>query len=79
MKESLIVLTNYNKSPLAKYADVTFFTCRKEVAYEGGSLASVVAQSYIADMLCATVFELIGEESSKRSLNAAMAVSDKSI
>ena len=55
----LIVLTNYNKSPLAKYADVTFFTCRKEVAYEGGSLASVVAQSYIADMLCATVLSSI--------------------
>lgn len=75
----LIVLTNYSKSPLAKYADVTFYTCRKEVAYEGGSLASVVAQAYIADMLCATVFEMQGEESSKRSLKAALAVSDKSI
>ncbi|MBQ8374047.1 MAG: MurR/RpiR family transcriptional regulator [Clostridia bacterium] len=75
----LIVLTNYSKSPLAKYADIPFFTCRKEVAYEGGSLASVVAQAYIADMLCAFVFELQGEESGKRSLNAALAVSDKSI
>lgn len=75
----LIVLTNYNKSPLAKYADIAFFTCRKEVAYEGGSLASVVAQSYIVDTLCRSVFELLGEESSKRSLNASMAVSDKSI
>ncbi len=75
----LIVLTNYSKSPLAKYADVTFFTCRKEMAYEGGSLASVAAQAYIADMLCSMVFEILGEESSKRSLKAAIAVSDKAI
>ncbi len=75
----LIVLTNYNKSPLAKYADVTFYTCRKEVVFEGGTLASVVAQSYIADMLCSAVFEMQGEEASGRSLKAALAVSDKSI
>ncbi len=75
----VIVLTSYDKSPLAKYADYAFFTCRKEVAYEGGSLATVVAQSYIVDMLCTAVFESIGEESSRRALNASMAVSDKSI
>ncbi len=75
----LIVLTNYNKSPLAKYADIAFFTCRKESAHEGGSLASVAAQSYIVNMLCTAVFDMQGEESSKRSLNAAKAVSNKSI
>lgn len=75
----LIVLTNYGKSPLAKYADITFCSCRKEVVYEGGSLASVVAQSYIADLLCSAVLEMQGEEASGRSLKAALAVSDKSV
>lgn len=75
----LVVITNYDKSPIAKYADYVFYTCRKEVAYEGGSLASVVAQTYIIDMLCAAVFEFLGKESKKRMLNASMSVSDKSI
>lgn len=75
----LIVVTNYDKSPLAKYATVAFFTCRKEVAHEGGALASVVAQSYVMDILCTTVFNLLGEESRKKAINASMAVSDKSI
>ena len=76
---AIVVITNYNRSPLAKYADYTFYTCRKEAAYEGGSLATVVAQSYIMDMLCSAVFELLGDESNKRSLKASNAVSDKSL
>lgn len=75
----IVVITNYDKSPLAKYGQYSFFTCRKERAHEGGSLASVVAQSYIMDMLCSTVFWMLGEESDKRSLKVAMAVSDKAI
>lgn len=76
---TIVVITNYDKSPLAKYADYAFFTCRKEVAYEGGSLATVVAQSYIIDLLSTAVFECLGGESNKRALKASMAVSDKSI
>ncbi len=75
----VVVLTNYDKSPLAKYADYAFFNYRKEAAYVGGSLATVVAQSYIVDMICTAVFECLGEESSLRSMKASMAVSDKSI
>lgn len=75
----IVVLTNYDKSPIAKYADYAFFNYRKEAAYVGGSLATVVAQSYIVDMLCNAVFECIGEESCARAMKASMAVSDKSI
>ncbi len=75
----IVVITNYDKSPLAKYAQYAFLTCRKERAHEGGSLASVAAQSYIMDMLCSTVFSMLGEESDKRSMKVAMAVSDKAI
>ena len=75
----IVVITNYDKSPLAKYGEYIFLTCRKESAHEGGGLASVVAQSYIMDMLCSTVFGLLGEESETRVLKVAMAVSDKAI
>ncbi|MBQ2712729.1 MAG: MurR/RpiR family transcriptional regulator [Clostridia bacterium] len=76
---TVVVLTNYDKSPLAKYADYIFITCRKEAAYEGGSLATVAAQSYIVETLCAEIFDCIGAETSERSLKASLAVSDKSI
>ncbi|MCI8435196.1 MAG: MurR/RpiR family transcriptional regulator [Clostridia bacterium] len=74
---TLIVITNYDRSPIAKYADYIFYSCRKEAAYEGGPLSSVVAQAYIIDMLCTAVFEQ--GAASERILNASMAVSDKSI
>ena len=74
----IVVITNYDKSPLAKYADYAFFNHRKEVAYEGGSLATVVAQSYIIDMISTAVFECLGDGSA-RTMKASMAVSDKSI
>ena len=75
----IVVLTNYNKSPLAKYADYLFLTCRKEGAYEGGSMATECAQSYIVDVLCATVYKNLGEESDKRNMKVALTISDKSI
>ena len=74
---TVVVITNYNRSPLAKYADYAFFSCRKEAAYEGGTLATVVAQSYIIDMISTTVFELLGKEAGQRMLKVSMALSDK--
>lgn len=75
----IVVITNYSKSPLAKFADYLLLSCRKEAAYEGGSLATVVAQSYIIDVLCTAVFERLGNESKRKSIKASTAVSDKSI
>lgn len=75
----IVVITNYSKSPLAKYADYLLLSCRKEAAYEGGSLATVVAQSYIIDVLCTAVFERLGSEAKRKSIKASNAVSDKSV
>ena len=75
----IVVITNYNKSPLAKYADYLFLTCRKEGVYEGGSMATVCAQSYIVDVLCATVYKDLGAESDERNMKVALTISDKAI
>ena len=74
-----MVITNYNKSPLAKYADYLFLTCRKEGVYEGGSMATVCAQSYIVDVLCATVYKDLSAESDERNMKVALTISDKAI
>ncbi len=76
---TIAIITNHSKSPLAKYADYLFISCKKEAPYEGGTLATVVAQLYIVDMLVVAIFELLGQESQKRSVQSSMEVSDKSI
>jgi DNA-binding MurR/RpiR family transcriptional regulator len=76
---TIVVITNYNKSPLVEYADFAFYACRKEAAYEGGTLATVVGQSYIIDMICTTVFDLLGSDSEKIFIKGSMAISDKYI
>ena len=47
--------------------------------YEGGSMATVCAQSYIVDVLCATVYKDLGAESDERNMKVALTISDKSI
>jgi DNA-binding MurR/RpiR family transcriptional regulator len=76
---TIAIITNHSKSPLAKFTDYLFISCKKEVPYEGGTLATVVAQLYIVDMLSVAIFELLGQESQKRSVQSSMEVSDKSI
>ena len=76
---AIVVITNYDKSPLVKYADYSLFVCRKEGASEGGSLATIVAQAYVIDCFCAEVFNLLGEKSKEANIKAAKAVSDKSL
>lgn len=78
-KTSCVVITNYSKSPLAKNADIILQTSKKEAAYEGGSLSSVVSQAYIVDILCTAVFEEIGNLARERAIRASSAVSDKSV
>ena len=47
--------------------------------YEGGSMATVCAQSYIVDVLCATVYKDLGAESDERNMKVALTISDKAI
>lgn len=75
----VVVVTNYNKSPLSKYADYLLYTSRKEAAYEGGSLATVASQIYITDVLSTAVFERLGERATENAMKASGAVSDRSV
>lgn len=75
----ILVITNYEKSPLAKFADFLLLSSRKEAANDGGSLATVVAQIYVADVLCAAVYDVLGTEAAETRLKASDAVADKAL
>lgn len=49
---TIIVLTNYLKSPLSKYADHILLGAAKENPLDSGSLVSKIAQLFLIDVLC---------------------------
>ncbi|HZG70717.1 MAG TPA: MurR/RpiR family transcriptional regulator [Chondromyces sp.] len=51
-KAKIIVLTNYVKSPLTKYADYILLTSAKENPLDSGSLVSKITQLYLIDLIC---------------------------
>jgi|SRR5690554_1042685 len=73
------VITNYEKSPLAKYADNLIYSSRREAPHEGGTLSTVVSQIYIVDMICVAIYEILGNESIERAVKSSLEVSDKAI
>lgn len=73
----ILVVTNYNKSPLAKYADYLLLSVRKEAAQNGGALSTSVAQEYIADVLCSAVCEVLENEGAVNRFKSSAAVADK--
>lgn len=75
----MLVITNYNKSPLAKYADYLLLSSRKEAAHDGGSLSTVIAQAYVVDVLCTAVYEVLGKEAAEKRFRSSDAVADKAI
>lgn len=56
------VITGYNKSKIAEFADFLILASRKEVRFEEVSLATVVAQIYAADVISAAVERLQQQE-----------------
>ncbi|MET3574976.1 MurR/RpiR family transcriptional regulator [Bhargavaea ullalensis] len=52
---TIIVITNYVKSPLTKYADYILLTSAKESPLNSGSLVSKVTQLYLIDLICTGV------------------------
>lgn len=64
-KVPIVVITNYEKSPLAKYADVIFVSSRKEAPYEGGNSSSVISQIYIFDTILQEFSKIQGETEGK--------------
>ena len=61
----IVAITDNSRSALASYADYILLSSRKEGAHYAGSLATVVAQIYVADVLCAAVAEVLSAKPSK--------------
>lgn len=56
------IITGYHKSKIAQYADFLILSSRKEVRYDEVSLATVVAQIYVADVISAAVERIQQQE-----------------
>ncbi len=76
---TIVVITCYDHSPLAKYGDFVLNSTRREAAYEGGSVSSIVSISYLIDILYHAIYEKLGDEAYERTLRAASAVANKSM
>lgn len=76
---TVIVITSYERSPLAKYADYILLTTFHEEVYEGGSLTTVASITYIIDVLFSAVHKKLGSSASERMRSSADSVSNKSI
>ena len=74
-----MVITCYDRSPLAKYGDYALVSTRREAAHEGGSASTIVSISYIINVLYHAICEVLGEEARDYELRTAGAVSNKSI
>lgn len=50
-----IVITNYGRSPVQKYSDITLYTSSMETSYKGEALSSRIAQLTLLDTLMTAV------------------------
>lgn len=75
----IVVITCYDHSPLAKYADHILFSTRREAAYEGGSVSTIVSISYIINVLYNAIYERLGKNANEYTMRAAKSVANKSM
>ena len=75
----ILVITCYDRSPLAKYADYILLSTRREAAYEGGSVSTIGSISYLINVLYHAIYERLGEKSDEYTMRAASAVANKSL
>ncbi|QVK18866.1 MurR/RpiR family transcriptional regulator [Mycoplasmatota bacterium] len=73
----IIVITNYSKSPVIRYADIILYTVRKEGPLEGGSLISKISQLYLIDVLCTGITLYINSDANNMLEKTARAVVNK--
>ena len=52
----IVVITDYEKSPLTKYADVVICTSPMESPKHPGSMVGKIAQLYAVDILCTAIY-----------------------
>ena len=76
---NIIVITCYDVSPLAKYADHILLSTRREAAYEGGSVSTIVSISYIINVLYSAIYERLSDAGYESTMRAAKAVANKSL
>ena len=75
----IVVITCYDHSPLAKYADYILYSTRREAAYEGGSVSTIVSISYIINLLYNAIYEKLGEAGHEYTMRSARSVANKSM
>lgn len=75
----LIVVTNYLKSPLAKYATALLYVVGKSAPLDSGSLISKVSQLYIVDVLGKEIYKQMGAEAEENMRKTAIAVMEKEV
>jgi DNA-binding MurR/RpiR family transcriptional regulator len=76
---SLIAVTNYVKSPLAKFATALLYVVGKSSPLNSGSLVSKVSQLYIVDVLSKEILRQMGNSAEENLRRTALAVMDKEI
>lgn len=75
----LIIVTNYLKSPLAKYADALLYVVAKSAPLDSGSLVTKVSQLYVIDVLSRAIRRQRGDVAEEGLRNTAIAVMGKEI
>ena len=73
----LIIVTNYLKSPLAKFATALLYVVGKSAPLNSGSLVSKVSQLYVVDVLSKEILQQMGESAEENLRRTAVAVMDK--
>ena len=75
----LVVVTNYLKSPLARYADALLGVASKSAPLNSGSLVSKVSQLYVIDVLSREIRRKMGADAENSLKKTALAVMDKEV
>lgn len=75
----LVIVTNYLKSPLAKYADALLYVVAKSAPLDSGSLVTKVSQLYVIDVLSREIRKQRGEAAEEGLRSTAIAVMGKEI
>ena len=76
---NIVVITCYDHSPLAKYADHILLSTRREAAYEGGSVSTIVSISYIINVLYQAINDKLGNNGYEYTMRSARSVANKSL
>lgn len=75
----IVVITCYDRAPLAHYADHILLSTRREAAYEGGSVSTIVSISYIINVLYNAIYEKLGDDGYEFTMKSAKSVANKSL